>query len=204
MGCAHSNERTVVNTSQLQLSEEQIEQLVKVGFSRSEILDWYRTFIEKCGAVGDSSSSLLSVCINKSLFINYFNQLHSNGDITRLTEIFFRAYDLNNDGAIDFMEFMNAVGIIRRGDLTEKLSFLFSLLDCNQQGYIDRLKLVQIMEALYTMKGIDYNNGYNILLRKVDRFITRLDRNKDEGQICRSKFIECCINDPVLRDLVNG
>ncbi len=207
MGCAHSNEKTkdqiVVNTSQQKLSEEQIEQLLKTRFSRSEILGWHRIFIEKCGASGDTSSSFLIACINKQLFIDYFNQLHPNGDVTRLTETFFRTYDLNNDGTIDFMEFMNAVSIIRRGDLTEKLSFIFSLLDSNQEGYIDRLKLVQIMEALYNIKGINYTNSYNILLRKVDSIITRLDKDKEEGRILRNKFIESCMNDPALRDLLN-
>jgi Ca2+-binding EF-hand superfamily protein len=207
MGCAHSNEKTkdqiVVNTSQQKLSEEQIEQLLKTRFSRSEILDWHRIFIEKCGASGDTSSLFLIACVNKQLFIDYFNQLHPNGDVTRLTETFFRTYDLNNDGTIDFMEFMNAVSIIRRGDLTEKLSFIFSLLDSNQEGYIDRLKLVQIMEALYNIKGINYTNSYNILLRKVDSIITRLDKDKEEGRILRNKFIESCMNDPALRDLLN-
>ena len=145
MGCAHSsNERTTADTSQL--SEGKIEQLLAIHFTREEILDWYRTFIEKCGASGDSS--LLTVCINKSLFIDYFNQLHPNGDVTRLTEMFFRTYDFNDDGIIDFIEFMHAVSIIRRGDLMGKLSLIFSLLDSDQKGYIDRLKLVRMMEAL--------------------------------------------------------
>lgn len=198
MGCVHSNERTVGNT---QLSEEQIEQLLlQTRFSRSEILDWYQVFIEKCGGHGDS---LLPACINKSLFIDYFNQLNPTGDVTRLTETFFRAYDLNNDGRIDFMEFMHAVSVIRRGDLTEKLSFIFSLLDSDQKGYVDRLKLVQMMEALYNMKGLNYSDGYNILLRKVDRIITRLDRDQEEGRIDRDKFIENCMNDSALKDLMN-
>jgi len=201
MGCTHSNEKTK-DTSQQKLSEDQMEQLLKTRFSRAEILDWHRTFIEKCGAAGDSSSFLIA-CINKQVFIDYFNQLHPNGDVTRLTETFFRTYDLNKDGTIDFMEFMNAVSIIRRGDLTEKLSFIFSLLDSNQEDYIDRLKLVQMMEALYNIKGINYTNGYNILLRKVDSIITRLDKDKEGGQISRYKFIESCMNDPALRDLFN-
>jgi len=201
MGCAHSNEKTK-DTSQQKLSEEQIEQLLKTRFTRAEILDWHRIFIEKCGAGGDPLSFLIA-CINKQVFIDYFNQLHPNGDVTRLTETFFRTYDLNKDGTIDFMEFMNAVSIIRRGDLTEKLSFIFSLLDSNQEDYIDRLKLVQMMEALYNIKGINYTNGYNILLRKVDSIITRLDKDKEEGRILRNKFIESCMNDPALRDLLN-
>jgi Ca2+-binding EF-hand superfamily protein len=207
MGCSHSNEkikdRTVVNTSQQQLSEEQIEQLLKTRFNRSEILDWHRAFNEKCGASGDKSS-FLTACINKPLFIDYFNQLHPNGDVTRLTETFFRTYDLNNDGVIDFMEFMHAVSIIRRGDLPEKLSLIFSLLDSNQEDYIDRLKLVQMMEALYNVKGINSTDGYNILLRKVDSIITRLDKDKEGGRILRYQFIESCMNDPALRDLLNG
>ena len=51
---------------------------------------------------------------------------------------------------------------------------------------------------------MNYNDGYNILLRKVDQLITRLDRDKEEGRIVRSKFIQSCMNDPALRDSLNG
>jgi Ca2+-binding EF-hand superfamily protein len=101
------------------------------------------------------------------------------------------------------MEFMHAVSIIRRGDLTEKLSLIFSLLDSDQEGYIDRLKLVKMMQALYHVKGINYQDGYNILLRKVDNLIARLDKDKEGGRIFRYNFIESCMNDVIIRDLLN-
>ncbi|CAF1142581.1 unnamed protein product [Adineta ricciae] len=183
-----------------QLTDEQINQLLQTRFNRSEILDWYRAFVKNCG----NNRSFLTSSLNKTLFIDYFNQLHPNGNVTRLTETFFRTYDMNNDGRIDFMEFMHAVSIIRRGDLTEKLSLIFSLLDADQQGYIDRLKLVNMMEALYDVKGIDYNDSYNVLLRKVDNLIARLDKDKEGGRILRYKFIESCMNDSTLRDLLSA
>ncbi|CAF3382292.1 unnamed protein product [Rotaria socialis] len=214
MGCSpafigettNNNDQVLVNKSQQHLNEEQIEQLLKVRFNRSEILEWYRIFMEKCGANNkkSSSSSYLTAHIHKPTFIDYFNQLHSNGDVIRLTESFFRIYDLNSDGIIDFMEFMHAISVIQRGDLTEKLSFIFSLLDSNQEGYIDRLKLVKTMEALYKIKGTNYKDSYNVLLRKVDHLITRLDDDKGRGRITRYKFIESCMNDPILKDLLNA
>ncbi|CAF3581890.1 unnamed protein product [Rotaria sp. Silwood1] len=211
MGCSLSSitnkkkkkDQIFVDSSQQQLSEEQIEQLLKIRFNRSEIIDWYGVFLEKCGTNSNNKSSYLTAHIHKSLFIDYFNQLHPNGDVTRLTESFFRIYDINSDGIIDFMEFMHAISIIRRGDLTEKLSFIFSLLDSNQEGYIDRLKLVKMMEALYNIKGINYKDSYNVLLKKVDNLITRLDNDKERGRIIRYKFIESCMNDPILKDLLN-
>ncbi|CAF0718712.1 unnamed protein product [Adineta steineri] len=208
MGCSlssiTSNRKNQISNhiSQQQLNDEQIEQLLKTRFSRSEINDWYHAFIEKCGA-GSKTSSFLTAHLNKQLFIDYFTQLHPNGDVIRLTETFFRTYDLNGDGSIDFMEFMHAVNIIRRGDLIEKLLLIFSLLDSNQDGYIDRLKLVKMMEALYNIKGINYKDNYNVLLRKVDSLITRFDTDKEGGRILRYKFIESCMNDNALRDLLN-
>ena len=141
--------------------------------------------------------------IDKLLFIDYFNQLHPNGDVSRLTETFFHTYDLNGDGVIDFMEFMHAVSIIRRGDLTEKLSFIFSLLDSDQNDSIDRVKLVKMMEALYRVKGLNYKDGYNVLLKKVDSLIARFEKDKESGRIPRYKFIESCLNDIHLKDLLN-
>ena len=213
MGCSSlslvsSKGNTAKNSSRTppqQLSDKQTEQLLKTRFSHSEIVDWYRAFVQKCGrSHGDDPSSLLTAHLNKSLFIDYFNQLHPHGDVTRLTETFFRTYDLNGDGSIDFMEFMHAVSAIRRGDLTEKLSLIFSLLDVDQAGYIDRLKLVKMMEALYNVKGINYKDSYNVLLRKVDGLVARLDKDKEGGRIPRYKFIESCMNDPTLRDLLTA
>ena len=61
-----------------------------------------------------------------------------------------------------------------------------------------------MMEALYNIKGINYSDGYNILLRKVDRILTRLNKNKEEdGRIYKNKFIENCINDSILKDSLN-
>lgn len=196
-------DHTLSNNSQDQLNEDQIEQLLKSRFNRSEILHWYRIFTEKCSPNNNKTSYDIPY-IHKSLFIEYFNQLHPNGDVKRLTESFFRTYDLNNDGIINFMEFMHAISVIQRGDLTEKLSFIFSLLDLNQEGYIDRLKLVNMMEALYDIKGINYKNSYNVLLTKVDNFIKRLDDHNERGRIIRYKFIESCMNDPILKDLLSA
>lgn len=203
MGCSQTKDQILVNNLHQDLTEEQIEQLLKTRFNRSEIIEWYRVFTEKCGA-NSSTSLLLAAHIQKSLFIDYFNELHPNGDVNRITECFFRTYDLNGDDTIDFMEFMHAISIIRRGDLAEKLSFIFTLLDFNQEGYVDRLKLVKMMEALYNAKGINYKDSYNVLLRKVDHFIARLDSDKQRGRIVRYKFIESCLNDPILRDLLNA
>lgn len=190
-----------MDTPAQQLTDAQVKQLLKTRFRRSEIVEWHRAFTDKCGTghVGEASAHL-----NKSLFMDYFKQLHPNGDVSRLTETFFRTYDLNGDGSIDFMEFMHAVSIIRRGDLTEKLSLIFSLLDADQAGYVDRLKLVKILEALYTAKGINYRDRYNVLLRRVDGLIARLDKDREGGRIPRYKFIESCMNDATLRDLLNA
>ena len=190
-GNEHGTGDTV--SPQHRLSDEQVEQLLKTRFSRSEILDWHQAFMAKCGAG-----------LDRSLFIDYFHQLHPYGDVTRLTDTFFLTYDLNGDGYIDFMEFMHAVSIIRRGDLTEKLSLIFSLLDSNQQGYVDRLKLVKMMEALYGVHGLNYKDGYNVLLRKVDHLIARLNIEREEGRVFRYKFIESCLNDPALKEVLNA
>ena len=205
MGCSLSSRtdskkkkaQTVTNSLQQQLIDERL----KTRFSRSEIIEWYRVVMKKSGSSYATALSLTG-CIHKLLFIDYFNQLHPHGDVIRLAENFFRTYDLNGDSTIDFMEFMHAISIIRRGDLIEKLSLIFSLLDSTQEGYIDRFKLVKMMEALYNVKGINYRDNYNVLIRKVDNFIARLDQSR-EGQIERYKFIESCMNDPVLQNIVS-
>ena len=200
MGCLHSNKRTIEQIPQP--SEEQIEELLQRKFTRSEIVDWHRVFVEKCAT--DRSISSFDAGINKSLFIDYFQQLHPTGDVSRLTELFFHAFDRNNDDIVDFMELMCAIAVIRRGDLKEKCALIFSLLDSDRTDCVDRVKLVQMMEALYQMKGVDYRDGYNILMNRVDRMITRFDQENNEGRICRSKFIDNCDNDPILRGLLEG
>ena len=185
MGCTHTKEQTIIPTEN--------NEFLKTHFHDSEIFEWCQIFVEKSRGKSNTSSTNLIACINQELCRTYFHQLHPNGDVTRLTNAFFSAYDLNNDGTIDFSEFLHAVSIIRRGDCKEKLALLFLLFDTNHDGSIDRLKLINIMEALYQTKGIDYRDSYNILLRRVDLIIDRLENGQNDGKISKEQFIDNCL-----------
>lgn len=205
MGClfysSGKNNAHQADRARISLEEIQIEPLIKMRFDRQEIFDWYRSFTEKC-STNEKTDRHASPSIDKSTFINYFQQLHPNGNIENLIEKLFLCFDSNRDGKIDFIEFMNTVAVLRRGDLAEKLCLIFSLIDSNQRGFIDRVKFIEVIEAIYQAKGLDYKDVYNGLLRKIDEFIDKCQQEKEGGRVNRYKFIEMCLNDDHFKEIL--
>ncbi|OXA38972.1 Frequenin-1 [Folsomia candida] len=91
-------------------------------------------------------------------FIKIYKQFFPNGDPSKFASLVFRVFDENNDGAIEFEEFIRALSITSRGNLDEKLHWAFRLYDVDNDGYITRDEMYNIVEAIYQMVILALDN----------------------------------------------
>jgi len=60
----------------------------------------------------------------------------------------FDTFDKNDDGTIDFNEFLLSVAVTHQGDLDERLSVAFDLYDISDDGQIDQKELTKMLTAI--------------------------------------------------------
>ena len=119
-----------------------------------------------------SKSSGLSEHEVKETFENFISK-HPNGkmkpkdfgeimstalptkDANKMTQHAFRIYDLNNDGFVDFAEFMVVFFILAEGDPAEVLTKIFRLFDVNGDGSISRKELSRLVKDMYGLLKTD-------------------------------------------------
>ncbi|KAK0075110.1 hypothetical protein PV325_007349, partial [Microctonus aethiopoides] len=84
-------------------------------------------------------------------FIKIYKQFFPQGDPSKFASLVFRVFDENNDGTIEFEEFIRALSVTSRGNLDEKLHWAFRLYDVDNDGFITRDEMYNIVDAIYQM-----------------------------------------------------
>lgn len=164
------------------LTEEDIEFIARnTAMDQMAVESQYRNFLSKHP---DGR-------ISRKSFHDMMKEAYPGTDTERLEKHIFRMYDTNDDGHIDFREFMIVLYIMSNGSPEENLKQIFRVFDINNDGSISLKELKRIVKDLFHL--INESNAdqasQDVLAQTA---FSEMDENND-GQITQEEFIEACM-----------
>nr|XP_057911440.1 guanylyl cyclase-activating protein 1 [Doryrhamphus excisus] len=136
---------------------------------------WYRKFMTEC------PSGLLSFYE----FKKFFGLRNLSETSNSYVESMFTTFDLNDDGFIDFMEYVAALSLVLKGGVHQKLRWYFKLYDLDGSGCIDRDELLLIIKSIHAINGVpDHTKAQEF----ADLVFDRIDINGD-GELSYEEFM---------------
>ena len=100
-------------------------------------------------------------------------------------------FDINQDGLIDFREFIKVLYVMNEGSSEDNLKQIFKLLDINSDGKIDFTELEQILKDLRKFENknkVGYNDANNLAVAA----FKEMDEDQD-GVITQKNFVTACL-----------
>lgn len=124
-------------------------------------------------------------------------------DASKLCKHVFRIYDLNNDGVVDFVEFMVVFLVLSGGEPEEILAKLFHLFDVDRSGTITRKEMDRLVKDMY---GLIRRDDPNIAAKASEELIANsafaeMDTDED-GKITVDEFTTACIKEEAFSKML--
>ena len=124
-------------------------------------------------------------------FTKMMSQALPKKDTSKMEKHVFRAYDTNNDGYIDFTEFMLIFFIMSDGSPEEVLKSIFRMFDVNSDGTITQKEMTKLIKDMYgLLKEEDPNLAARDLVAK--SAFAEMDEDQD-GKVTSAEFIKACL-----------
>jgi len=93
-------------------------------------------------------------------------------------------------------EFLIAFWIKARGNLEKRLLWLFDVYDTDKSGFIELKEMVHMLRLVFSLKSLKDDP-----VERAQYVINLVDVNSD-GQLSRQEFVEGCMKDLKLRELL--
>ncbi|KAL9652765.1 hypothetical protein ABK040_010798 [Willaertia magna] len=91
---------------------------------------------------------------------------------------YYALFDNDENGSIDFREFVSGISVLLKGTLKEKAEFIFSVYDEDGSGYIEKSEMIHLLGSLFH-KGTKLLNDILLSIQKKEIVF---DHNKIEKQ----------------------
>ncbi|XP_077582058.1 guanylyl cyclase-activating protein 1-like [Stigmatopora nigra] len=145
---------------------------------------WYRKFMTEC------PSGLLSFYE----FKKFFGLRNLSETSNAYVQALFTTFDLNDDGFIDFMEYVAALSLVLQGAVHQKLRWYFKLYDIDGSGCIDRDELLLIFKSVDAINGVHDDTKTQEFTNMV---FDKIDINGD-GELSFEEFMDGVQHDQML------
>ncbi|XP_029907487.1 guanylyl cyclase-activating protein 1 [Myripristis murdjan] len=146
--------------------------------------EWYRKFMTEC------PSGLLTFYE----FKKFFGLKNLSEPSDAYVKTMFSTFDMNDDGFIDFMEYVAALSLVLKGEVQQKLRWYFKLYDVDGSGCIDREELLLIVKSIRAINGLHHEMSAEDFTNMV---FDKIDINGD-GELSYEEFMEGIQNDKML------
>lgn len=163
-------------------------------FDRREIQQWHKGFLRDC-----PNGSL-----TREDFVKIYQQFFPFGAPEDFANHLFTVFDHDNNGFIEFTEFISVLSTTSRGTLEEKLSWAFQLYDLNHDGFITYDEMLTIVTSVYKMMGsmVKLDDDEATPELRVEKIFKLMDKDKD-GYITLEEFKESSKIDPAIIGALN-
>lgn len=118
----------------VELDNETIDRLTKnTNYTPEQIHQWHQAFLRDC-----PNGKLTS-----RQFTEVYKKFYPEYEADKYSSQVFRTFDVDNNGYIDFVEFLLAVNVNSNGDMRDKLVLAFDIYDINGNGQV-RIDILRI------------------------------------------------------------
>ncbi|XP_010792721.1 visinin-like [Notothenia coriiceps] len=176
------------------VSKEILEDLkLNTKFTETEIGQWYENFKKQCPTGR----------ISKEEFEHIYGKFFPESDAQTYAQHVFRSFDTNDDGTLDFKEYIIALHMTSTGKTTRKLEWAFSLFDVDKNGYITKSEVKEICAAIFKLIPKDELSSLpsdeNTAEKRADKLWTFFDKG-DTDRVAEGEFIQGVMeNEDALR-----
>ena len=123
------------------------------------------------------------------------------GNAEQYCEHVFRTFDTDQNGVIDFEEFLLAMYVTSAGTAEEKLTWAFRMYDVDGNGVIDPEEMLKVVQAIYGMLHKDAAEPLSVADERARKIFLRMDVNKD-GLLTEEEFVRGCLEDDELSKML--
>ncbi|CAF4215716.1 unnamed protein product, partial [Rotaria sordida] len=126
--------------------------------------------------------------LNKKQFVEAYKRFYPGAKADTYCQLAFSVFDANNDGTIDFNEYLLAVAAASQGDLDDRLDVAFDICDTSDDGQINQKELATMITAAYDLRGETDRKGDHDPKKRAAEIISRLDIGGDK-KLSKAEFI---------------
>ena len=106
--------------------------------------EWYRGF----------KQDVLCGYLTKDDFTDIYGAFFPGGSATVFVDNTFRAFDRNNNGKVDFREFLTGLSKSSQGSFEDKMKWVFQLYDTDHNGLISKDEMFNIFNINIFMANV--------------------------------------------------
>ncbi|XP_073516501.1 recoverin [Phyllobates terribilis] len=178
------------------LSKEILEELqLNTKFTQEELCTWYQSFLKECP----------SGRISNTQFESIYSKFFPDADPKAYAQHVFRSFDANNDGTLDFKEYVIALHMTSSGKTNQKLEWAFSLYDVDGNGTINKQEVLEIVTAIFKMITAEDQkhlpDDENTPDRRTNKIWDYFGK-KDADKLTEGEFIQGIMNNKEILRLI--